>query len=192
MLKPSMPIKSACPFLMNNIHKVLLWSKGCLEWTVVPEVMSWTEIEIYWFGLKLWLTWQRALILIKYQLLVIAGTVTLNKTAALRPPTLSSTQNMSHYWEFLYLDLITFHLMYYLGDAISHIHLSVSLILCLCISLTLSFLYNTHTNTHTVLSASPQPLYKRSLFKGSMSGRIGPGSLPEAYQWRKSTLMLLL
>lgn len=116
----------------------------------------------------------------------------LNKTAALRPPTLSSTQNMSHYWEFLYLDLITFHLMYYLGDAISHIHLSVSLILCLCISLTLSFLYNTHTNTHTVLSASPQPLYKRSLFKGSMSGRIGPGSLPEAYQWRKSTLMLLL
>lgn len=25
-----------------------------------------------------------------------------------------------------------------------------------------------------------------------MSGRIGPGSLPEAYQWRQSTLMLIL
>ncbi len=60
---------------------------------------------------------------------------------------------------------------------------------CVCISLALSFLVQkTHRHTPNllpVLSASPQPLYKRSLFKGPMK-------LARGYQWRQSTLMLLL
>ncbi len=113
----------------------------------------------------------------------------LNKRAALVPPAVVMHTKHVTLLNISYLDLITFHLTCYLGNAISHIHLSVvSDSLCLHFSRSL-FLVQKHTDTHPnllpVLSASPQPLYKGAFLRG-------PWSLPEDYQWRQSTLMLLL
>lgn len=122
---------------------------------------------------------------IKYQLLVTAGTV----------KRLHCTHQGCHPHKTNHItkNIHTLIWLHFIWRAIqgtsSHIFIYLCLILCLCISLSLSC---TNTHTHRVLSASPQPHYKRSLLKGSMSGRIGPGSLPEAYQWRQSTLMLIL
>lgn len=121
----------------------------------------------------------------KYQLLVTAGTVTWTKRHCAHQ---HCHPHKTHRITENFHTLIWLHFIWRsIKGTPSHIFIYP----CLFVSpfLSLSFLYK---DTQTVLSASLHPLYKRSLFKGSMSGRIGLGSLPEAYQWRQSTLMLLL
>ncbi len=92
-----------------------------------------------------------------------------------------------------WFDYISFDMLF--GER----HLTYSSI-CVSDSLSLHFarslfLVQKHTDTHPTSCQSClhlPSLSKRSLFKGSVSGRIGPWSLPKDYQWRQSTLMLLL
>lgn len=159
-------------------------------------IQIWNDIWAcnWWQDNHFW-GWTVPLILIQLQLLVSVRTVSWTKRLHwfLRGCHAHKTRHITEHFH----TLIWLHFIWHaIWGTPSHIFISLCLWFFVSAFLSLS-LSSTKTHRHTpnllpVLSASPQPLYKRSLFKGSVSGRIGPGSLPEAYQWRQSTLMLLL